>query len=141
MKVLSPLKSFWDWFNFLPVRHQQYLARMFWITTTSNTNEMVLADDEYVTKFKNYLTAPDFPLRTIVKLLIIRSVFDFILENLDFLIDINSNRDNGSIFFSNVEFLETKQWEKIIKSWRELKNTSLSPDVFSMWARQQFYSP
>jgi len=140
MQVISPLKSFWDWFESLPVRHRQYLARMFWITTTSNTNEMVLTDEEYVIKFKNYLTAPDFPLRVVIKLLIIRSVFDFILENLDFLTDINSTMDNASIFFSNVEFLEKKQWEKIIKSWWELKNTSLSPNVFSMWARQQFYS-
>jgi hypothetical protein len=131
MMVISPIKAFLEWFTSLPVGHQGYLARIFWITTTSSANEMVLSDEEYIAKFKNYLTAPDFPLRTLMKLIIVRSVFDFIFENHKLLDEITSK--NNGIFFSNVISLEKKQWEKIKRTWWELKNSTLSSTVFSLW--------
>jgi len=136
--AIKPMEAFWSWLHTLPVSQQQHLARMFFLCTTDNSADFALAPDEALVRLKYYITADDFLLRRLSRLIILRTIFDFILSNrqrfeaMDRQLEaISHTGDRGA----KVARLSEKQWERTLASWRRFRNSVLTDWVIYSYLR------
>lgn len=127
--MIKPINAFLSWFYALPVSQQQYLARMFFLCTTDNSADFALTPEEALLRLKYYITADDFLLRRLTRLIILRTIFDMILSNrerfdtMDRQLEaIGQVGDKGA----KVARLSEKQWERTLASWRRFRNSVLT---------------
>jgi hypothetical protein len=126
----NPLQALWNWFSGLPVQHQEFLATLYWTLTTDDTSDFGLAPDEYVRRFASSLTRQDFPLRTMSRLVIIRSMVDFIIQNRKVLQDDGVLKSKGKVVP-----LAEEQWKAVASGWAELRQSHLSDANLNRWTR------
>jgi hypothetical protein len=132
----NPIQVFIDWFDGLPRVQQGYLAHMYWICTTENTADFVLEIDESLRKFRHYILRSDFPLRMLSRIVIVRSIFDFIMHNRKLIsrLEPTSWMQQG-LQEGKVVSLSEKQWDKTSASWLQLTKTDLSDKAISLWVQ------
>jgi hypothetical protein len=128
--IRNPLQAFWDWFTGLPLQHQQVLATLTWTLTTEDTSDFGLSPEEYRQRFLNALRRRDFPLRTMSRLVVVRSMVDFIIQNRKLLQDGSGLGTQG-----NVISLAEEQWKTVGSGWAQLKAGELSDQNLSRWTR------
>jgi hypothetical protein len=128
----DPARAFWDWFSSLPAAHQEFVAHAFWICTTDDSNDLILTPRESLAKFGHYVTRPDFPLRVLSRMVVVRGVVNFILTN-------RESFENKSLWpgagKTNVVFLSEAQWAKHLRGWRLLLSDELSDASLSFWVK------
>ena len=95
---------------------------------------MALSHDQALNKFKNYLQRPDFPLRLISRVVIVRGMTTYLLANREIL-------EQDNVFAAhrediNVLDLTESMWRKTWASWQRLLSEDLSDRVISAWTRQ-----
>lgn len=132
----NPMQALWNWFSALPVQHREFLATLYWTLTTDDTSEFGLSPAEYVHRFAGSLQQEDFPLRTMSRLVMIRSMVDFILRNRMVLQDKALDRwafeAHGQ---GKVIHLAEEQWKSVVSAWYDLRTNELSDDNLSRWTR------
>ena len=124
----KPINIFLSWFHSLPVSQRQYIARLFFLCTTENSADFALSPAEALVRLENYILAPDFEVRKLSRLMIVRAVFDLILNNyekfeaLSRRVSMAAGQNQGE----NVASLSAKQWERTIASWRHFRSSVLT---------------
>ena len=83
---MDPEQAFANWFENLPPGQRQTLAYLHLLMTSATGNDFALTPEEALTRFQTLLRTPDFPLRRAARLLMIRSVFSFLLSDVDFML-------------------------------------------------------
>ena len=124
----NPIDSFLAWFNTIPVLHQQYMARLFFLCTTDNSADFAMSPDEALKRLQYYAAGPDFLLRRLSRLMILRTVFDLILNNRERLENLD-HQLAGIVQDQKVVGLSEKQWEKTADSWRRFRSRVLTDKV------------
>ena len=128
----DPAQAFWDWFSALPAAHQEFLAHVFWICTTDNSNDLILSPQESLAKFGHYVARPDFPLRVLSRIVVVRGIVSFILNNREAFE--NKKLWSGSRK-KNVLFLSEAQWGKHVRNWQLLLADELSDASLNVWVK------
>ncbi|MCF8039593.1 MAG: hypothetical protein K9K79_09780 [Desulfohalobiaceae bacterium] len=129
----NPVQAFWDWFSDLPVLHRKFLAHLFWVCTGEDTADLIMDPEESLAKFGHYLQRQDFPLRMLSRMVIVRGMVTFILDNRESFE--NRHLWPGYRQGGNISFLSEAQWNKHLRSWRVLLTKELSDASLSYWAR------
>ena len=129
---LNPIQAYRSWLQGLPWPQRSYLASMFWLCTTENTADMTLSPEEHLAKLDSYLLREDFPLRVVSRMVTVRAVTGFILDNRELLLGEEVGFPPQSRE-DKILFLSEKQWEKTLASWRALCGKELSDAAFSAW--------
>ncbi len=134
-----PIEVFLSWFHTLPVLQRQYIARLFFLCTTENSADFALTPEEALTRLENYMNGPDFVLRRLSRLMIVRAIFDLILNNYNRFDALNQSfsasgrtGDAGG----NVARLSPKQWERTVSSWRQFRNSLLTDQAIYLWLQR-----
>ena len=127
---------FWNWFSKAPVICQEKLARIAWLLITDDMSDMALSSEEILAKFKAYVFSIDIPLRKAAKILMIISLFDSIMANLEDFLEVST------YFFENTESekklisIENKMWEKIKNSWPKVKDKYYTANLISLTLKE-----
>ncbi|MFO7803861.1 MAG: hypothetical protein R6V55_16380 [Desulfovermiculus sp.] len=132
--IEHPLPVYQTWFSQIPLAHRRRLALGFWLFTTENTADMAMSHNQALDRFQAYLGRPDFPLRLLSRMIIVRGMTTYLLGNREIL-------EQGSVFAkdqdnSNVLDLSETIWKKTWAGWQQLIAEELSDKVFSAWTRQ-----
>ena len=130
----NPTAAFLSWFGTIPMLHRQSLARLFFLFTTTNSADFSLSPAGALERFNHYITAPDFTLRRIARLVMICSVFDLIMDNRE-RIENAGNELTGVSGTRNVLALSDRQWEKTVASWHELRGRVLNDQMIGLWLK------
>ena len=125
----NPAQTFWDWFSDLPVANREFLAHLFWICTTEDTTDLMMDPEASLAKFAHYLSRPDFPVRVLSRVVIVRGMISFILNNRQSFED----RKLWPGSKKNVSFLSEAQWNKHLRTWRMLVSGELSDASLHFW--------
>lgn len=133
-KIEHPLPAYQRWWSHIPLAHRRRLALGFWLCTTDSTADMAMNHDQAVHKFQAYLQRPDFPLRLLSRMVIVRGMTTYLLSNREIL-------EQSSVFAaeqenSNVLDLSTTMWKKTWAGWQKLICHELSDQVFAAWTKQ-----
>jgi len=129
-----PLPVYQRWFFQIPLAHRRRLALGYWLFTTENTADMAMGHDQALEKFQAYLSRPDFPLRLLSRMIMVRGMTTYLLSNREIL-------EQGKVFAgeqdsSNVLDLSETIWKKTWAGWQQLIANELSDKVFAAWTRQ-----
>lgn len=130
-----PLEALTLWFKSQPYQFRQYIAHMYWYCSSESIDNIFLDPEDYINKFLHHILNPDFPLRLLSRLVIIRSVLDFIIDNHKPLAKLPGEPycpydidTSGRV----LDFADTR-WEMVLVSWRELRVNALSDQVIRAW--------
>jgi len=93
-----------------------------------------MGHDQALEKFQAYLSRPDFPLRLLSRMIMVRGMTTYLLSNREIL-------EQGKVFAgeqdsSNVLDLSETIWKKTWAGWQQLIANELSDKVFAAWTRQ-----
>ncbi len=126
----NPIQAFLDWYRSLALGQRQYLAHMYIVLTTQNTADLVMDRDTSPGRFELHVVKQDFPVRTVARMMLIRSVIDFIFINKDLL----SQATPGA---PSIVDISEKQWEKGLESWKILREVELSDYYTHLWLKSE----
>jgi hypothetical protein len=126
---------FWEWFESLSRRQQETLARLFWILTTNDLSDTALSSEALLRKFRAYVLGADLGIRSLVKMISIVSVMDFILQHIFTLLDVEGFLGLDRMANKKIITLETHLWQKTIASWSEFKRAYFSSQQVSAWLK------
>ncbi len=132
--MITPQAAFIQWFNSQPRNVAEILARLFYICTTENTNQMAQDTGTYWSNFKYLLVKSDFPLRIAARMFYIRAIFDMVIFHHEQLIVGNRMLSHGSGEGTELALLSGKQWERVLDSWTELRGQEMSENYIHSWA-------
>jgi len=127
---------FWEWFSQIPIVCQEKLARIAWLLITEDMSDMALSSKEILNKFRAYIFSIDIPIRKAAKMLMIISLFNSIIANLEDFLEVSE------YFFENPESekklisIENKMWEKIKNSWPKIRNEYYTADLISLTLKE-----
>jgi hypothetical protein len=96
---------------------------------------MTMTSEESLVRFHHYVVRQDFPLRIAVRMVMIRSVMDFILITRDTLVAQNAGVPVETGIRNNVVLLSEKQWENVLDSWKRLRSKEMSDSYLFSWAK------
>ena len=130
----NPTAAFLSWFGTIPMLHRQSLARLFFLFTTTNSGDFSLSPAVALERFNHYILSPDFTLRRVVRLVMIRSVFDLILDNRE-RIEHAGNEMAGQSGNPNVLTLSDRLWEKTVASWQDLRIRVLNDEMIRLYLK------
>lgn len=125
-----------DWFDNLFPEQRKYLAKTYLLLTTQDTNDFALAQEEALLKFRSIVLKQDFPLRQLSKIVFVRSIVDFILQNRELLTGKSGILTGMQGTESKVVDLTEKHWEKVIQSWQDLRRTELTDRALHVWLKK-----
>lgn len=129
-------EPFWEWFSQIPIVCQEKLARIAWLLITEDMSDMALSSKEILNKFRAYIFSIDIPIRKAAKMLMIISLFNSIIANLEDFLEVSE------YFFENPESekklisIENKMWEKIKNSWPKIRNEYYTADLISLTLKE-----
>ena len=136
MQYKNPIKAFQEWFDNLFPEQRKYLAKAYLVLTTEDTNDFALDAEEALFKFRNKLLKQDFPLRQLSKIVYMRAVVDFILENRTDIAGQTGTISVSADTSGKVVDLREKHWEKVVNSWKRISNTELSDKAIQVWLKK-----
>jgi hypothetical protein len=103
---------------------------MYIVLTTQNTADFVMDRDTSPGRFELHVVKQDFPVRTVARMMVIRSVIDFIFINKDLL----SQATPGA---PSIVDISEKHWEKGLESWKILREVELSDYYTHLWLKSE----
>ncbi len=134
-RIEHPVTVYQRWFAQIPEAHRRRLAKGFWLCTTESTADMALSHEQALCKFVTYLQRPDFPLRVVSKMIVVRGMTSFLLANREVL-------EQENIFARDKEIngkvldMTPAMWKKTWTSWQRIIAHELSDPIFAAWTRQ-----
>lgn len=128
--VKNPIAQFLAWYRSLAAGQRSYLAHMYMVLTTENTSDLAMARDHSPERFERVVVQRDFPLRMVSKMVVIRSIIDFIFINKDQLMQ-------ETPVATSLPHIADKQWEVGLESWRVLRSVELSDRSINLWLRSE----
>ncbi len=123
---------FLAWFDTIPPLHQQHIARLFILCTTDNSADFALTAEQALVRFRHYVTGGDFHLRQLSRLVVLRAIFDLILNNRRRFMAMEQELAAGAPD-RKVAWFSEKQWEKTEASWRNFRNSTLTDKAIYKW--------
>jgi len=129
----SPEHATLRWLSELPPLVCHLLVMRFILMTSQDSGDFALTVEESLEYFAHYLCEPDFSLRRLARILTVRSVFSFILEQDD---EFFSTCSVDSLD-SNVPSFDAAQILRAQKSWRDLCRHHLANEQLVVWLRGQ----
>lgn len=126
----NPITAFIEWFRTLSAAHREYLSHMYFVLTTQNTQELVMDPRNAISKFEFWVTKRDFAVRVIARMVVVRSIIDFLFLNRGLL----SRKIPGSM---NVVDIAEKQWQAGAASWQQLRSEQLSDRYINSWLKSE----
>jgi hypothetical protein len=127
----SPEHLVLHWLEELPPPIRNILTLRFILMTSQDSGDFALTASESCEHFARFLCEPDFPLRRMTRILTVRSIFDFILEQDDEFFSACSVDSMGT----NLCSLDTAQFLRAQKSWREICHHKLSNEQLVAWLK------
>ena len=129
-----PLLVYQRWFAQIPLAHRRRLALGFWLCTTDSTADMAMSHNQALDKFLAYLQRPDFPLRLVSRVVIVRGMTTYLLANRTILEQdqVFAARRDESNLLDVTEAMWTKTWA----AWQRLIADELSDNALAAWTRQ-----
>lgn len=100
------------------------LVKTYLLMTTERSEDFALDDAEALAYVKQQITRPDFPQRRVARLLIIRSLFNFILEQ---------DRFMSSPQQEAVLPIETAHLLQVQRQWKHLCENELADENLVNW--------
>jgi len=130
LKSMNPDEAFEHWFESMPAAHRGKLCMLFFFLTGERTDDFFLSDQEALRRFSLFCSRPDFPVRRVARLLLIRAVFSFVLRSED--VERFLELIPGSMR-SDVVPIEGLQWLRTLRAWEQLCKTGLSDESLYRW--------
>lgn len=127
----SPEMHFRRWFDSLPVRQRQTLAKLYIVMTSSNNADFTLSDKESLSLFEVNTAMPDFTMRRVARLLTIKAVFSFILSDMRFIRKYFAEHPQGEL--DGPVPISSYQWQQIADDWKQLCKGKLSDSTLHFW--------
>lgn len=121
------------WLEELPPSMRNILVMRFILMTSQDSGDFALTAQESCEYFTRFLSEPDFALRRLARILTVRSIFGFILEQDDEFFSACSTDSTGT----NLLFLDAAQILRAQKSWRDLCRQRLSNEQLVAWLQAQ----
>jgi len=128
---MNPDEAFERWFESMPVVHRGQLSLLFFFLTGERTDDFFLSDQEALRRFSLFCSRPDFPVRRVARLLLIRSVFSFVLRSEDSIERFLELMPRS--MRSEVVPIEGFQWLRTLAAWDRLCKTVLSDESLHRW--------
>lgn len=129
----SPEQITLRWLNELPPMVSHILVMRFILMTSQDSGDFALSGQESREHFARFLGEPDFALRRLARILTVRSVFNFILEQEDEFFSACSS-DSSDV---NLPSFDAAQILRVQKSWRDLCRHRLSNEQLVVWLQAQ----
>lgn len=130
VKTDTPDLLLLKWLNELPLLQRYSLVKRYVFMTSGNSADFTDSGEEAWRYFKADLTAADFPLRRVSRLLVVRSLFTFLLESSE------AGGLSGSPFpqgNENLVSLDSARYLQLCQRWRTLCQTKLSDAALRDW--------
>ncbi len=128
---MNPDEAFERWFESMPVPHRGQLCLLFFFLTGERTDDFFLSDQEALRRFALFCGRPDFPVRRVARMLLIRAVFGFVLRSEDS-IERFLELMPGSMR-PEVVPIEGFQWLRSVREWEKLCKSGLSDESLYRW--------
>nr|WP_320115713.1 hypothetical protein [uncultured Desulfuromonas sp.] len=135
MEHRSPEKAFIDWFNRLSREQRHTLAHLYIIMTSADSGDFALSGGESLNRFEEELVAPEFPIRRISRLLIIKGVFNFIFSDTSFIV--THSKNSSTLLLDDVTAIAPYLWEREAQRWQALCRGALSDEWLHCWLTSQ----
>jgi hypothetical protein len=129
----SPEQITLRWLSELPPMVCHILVMRFVLMTSQDSGDFALSGQESCEHFARYLGEPDFALRRLARILIVRTVFNFILEQEDEFFSACSAESSDV----NLPSFDAAQILRAQKSWRDLCRHRLSNEQLVVWLHAQ----
>ncbi len=129
----NPITAFIQWFNSLANTHKEYIAHIYFVLTTQDTTDLALDEENAFIRFQMFVTRQDFPLRVVARMVVIRSVMDFVFINRDQLAP-------DAVHGPDLIDIAEKQWETASNSWKNLRAKELSDPYIRLWLQAELAS-
>jgi len=126
----NPIQAFLEWYRSLALGQRQYLAHMYIVLTTHNTADLVTQRDASPERLERHVARPDFPVRMVARMMVVRAVIDFIFINRDLL-----SRETPEA--PSIANIAEKQWGKGLESWKILRAEELSDIYTHLWLQSE----
>jgi hypothetical protein len=131
--VINPAAAFIRWYDGLSPAHRQHLAHVYYVCTTQDTTDMLMAPADSLQRFVRHLARPDFPLRLVARMFIVRTVFDLLLvHRKELIIAPDEWIPSGSR--DKMISLGRHRWDRVMDSWAALRAKELSDSHLHAWA-------
>ncbi len=129
----TPAAAFVHWFDNQPGTLRRHLAHVFRVCTTEEVSQMAAMPDESLAVFRHWVIKLDFPLRLAAKMFYIRAVFDMVILHHDEIAGDGSSTGMVSEKSDNIVQLSTRQWQNVIHTWKNLRQSELSDTYVHAW--------
>lgn len=124
-----PDNSLIRWVNSLSTEVRQILLRRFIFMSSNNSDDFALTAEECDEYFHHHVYKIDFPLRRVARLLTVRALFDYLLNQCHFNVLLDDEN-------TNIIPIINAHWYQAQQSWNNLCAGDLSDAAVNNWLQQ-----
>ena len=132
--ALNPEQEFLSWLQSLPKWQSCILAHLYFLMTSADSGDFAMSGNEALCRFESIMQEPEFLVRRIARLLMVKGVFNFIFYDLEFVL--GDLAPNSTLNTQPMPVLATHQWMRCANQWIQLAEGALADESLHGWLAQ-----